>query len=70
MHAQVCGVQPGKVLELRTTLGLLRARAILDQQIEQERQVQQQQTDRGLRGGGGGGDHKIPMTSGRLKHGR
>lgn len=69
MHVQVCGVQPGKVLELRTTLGLLRARAILDQQIEQERQVQQQQqTDRGLRGGGG--DHKISMTSGRLKHGR
>ena len=36
MILQVCGVQPGRVLELRTTLGLIRARAMLEQQIEQE----------------------------------
>lgn len=58
-------MQPGKVLELRTTLGLMRARALLDQQLELEQQ--QQEEDR-LRSGGG--ELRQLMTSGRLKHGR
>ena len=60
---QVCGVQPGKVLELRTTLGLMRARALLDQQIESERQ---QMSDEGVRGGSGG----QLLSRGHLKCGR
>ena len=58
-------MQPGKVLELRTTLGLMRARAILDQQIELERQ---QITEEGQMEGNG--EQRENMTSGRLKHGR
>ena len=58
-------MQPGKVLELRTTLGLMRARAILDQQIELERQ---QITKEGQMEGNS--EQRENMTSGRLKHGR
>ena len=59
-------MQPGKVLELRTTLGLMRARALLDRQIELERQ-EAAGVDVGLRGEGvAEGDRQI----GRLKHGR
>ena len=58
MILQVCGVQPGRVLELRTTLGLMRARAMLEQQIEQERQMM----DEGLKDG----DKKGQL----LKHGK
>ena len=32
---QVCGVHPGRVLELRTNLALMRAKAILEQQQQQ-----------------------------------
>ena len=58
MVLQVCGVQPGRVLELRTTLGLMRARAVVEQQIEQERQMM----DEGPQAG--------EKTGQRLKHGR
>ena len=62
----MCGVQPGKVLELRTTLGLMRARALIEQQVELERQ-QVEESEGGLRGGGlVEGDKKAA----RLKHGR
>ena len=64
-YFQVCGVQPGKVLELRTTLGLMRARALLDQQLEMERQLAEEEKLRG-----GGGEDRRLTTSGRLKHGR
>ena len=60
-------MQPGRLLELRTTLGLMRARAMLEQQIEQERQ--QQMIDEGLKGGGSV-EQKQLVTKGHLKHGR
>ena len=58
-------MQPGKVLELRTTLGLMRARVLLDRQLELEQQQQEEDRVRG-----GGGEQRQLMTSGRLKHGR
>lgn len=40
---QVCGVHPGRVLELRTNLGLMRAKAILEQQQQQEREEDEEE---------------------------
>ena len=65
----MCGVQPGKVLELRTTLGLMRARALIEQQVELERQ-QTAESEGGLRGGGLADGEKQAATTGKLKHGR
>lgn len=52
----VVGVQPGKVLELRTTIGLLRAKALLQQQNAEAADEETVQ--------------KAAMVKGQLKHGR
>ena len=58
---QVCGTHPGKVLELRTSLGLARARAILEQQ-PLERSIAEVEPGPGQRGGA--------STRGQLKSAR
>lgn len=47
---QVCGVHPGRVLELRTNLGLMRAKAILEQQQQQQQREEDEEEDQKTRG--------------------
>ena len=60
---QVCAVQPGRVLSLRTSLGLSRVREVMAQHQELEQQRQQRVTI---------ADSALPRPSdhrrGKLKH--
>lgn len=61
-------MQPGRVLELRTAMGLVRARVMLEEQIEQERR--QKMFDEALMRGWGRDQMQLPMKGQLLKHGR
>ena len=53
---QVCGVNPGRELELQTVLGLVRARSMLEQQqpmaynsnLQQRQQISRSLSNRGI----------------------
>ena len=60
---QVCGVQPGKALELKTSLGILKAKELLAQQQAEQQRIEEAGDDLSLL-------QTASTTRGQLKHGR